>query len=272
MAIQIKFLLLLMLLIAIPIASADPPVTSVQQFTEGYIIEHSPQDYLKQNQDYTLNFFVRNISNGVIVTNTTVNCTFYMANSSGDLLLMQNVTYSSGYWNLLIKGGNFSTSGIYSYGIACNGALRGGEKVSAWEVNSIGYGLTESNSILNTTLIAILVFIFIITFIGIGMLPASNIKDEEGKLLSISYLKYLRNILWFFEWFMLIAILYISSNLAFAYLGTQLLAKFFFALFTIAMALTPVIVIVWVIWIFVSMFHDKQLQNLLNRGMFGNTI
>jgi len=91
---------------------------------------------------------------------------------------------------------------------------------------------------------------------------------KEGNLMSISYLKYLRNIFYVFEWMLFIAALYISSNLAFAYLNEELFAKILFVLFRITFGVTPIIVIVWMAWIFVSMFHDKELQKLLNRGIF----
>ena len=256
----------------LPLVCAVPPVTTVQSFAQGYVIEYAPKDYAETNHNYTVNFFVRNISNGVLINNDSTNCTFYMANSYGELLLQSNVTYSNGYWHTFIDKGNFSTSGIFPYGIACEGENLGGEATGAWEVNAVGYGLTTAAAIFDFIGIVILMFIFFITFFGINMLPARNERDEEGKLLSISYLKYFRNVLWMFEWMLIITILFVSSNLTLAFLGTQIVGKVLFMLFHISLAVTPVIVIIWFVWIIVSMFHDKQLQNLLNRGMMGGNV
>jgi len=136
------------------------------------------------------------------------------------------------------------------------------------EITYNGVELKQSQSTIYIPLFLFLIFIFIITILGIKQLPSSNTQDEEGKILSISYLKYLRPVGWFFLWILFIAMLFLSSNIAFAFLGEQLFAKILFVLFRICFGLTPVIVIVWIIWIYRQMFHDKQMQKMLNRGIF----
>ena len=79
---------------------------------------------------------------------------------------------------------------------------------------------------------------------------------------------YLRPALWFFEWMLFITLLFLTSNIAFAYLNEQMFANILFALFKITFGITPLILIVWIIWIFVEMFHDKEFQGMLNRGFF----
>ena len=263
-----KLIILLLSVLLICFVSSKPPVTSVQQFTEGFIIEHPPQDYIKQGEDYTLNFFLKNISNGVTIDNSSVTCSFFMQNELGTVILSSNVSYNGNYWELLIGGGNFPEPGIYSYGIDCEGGGLGGAEAKAFEVNSIGKELTTPQSILYGFFLTLLVLIFITNFISMGFLPDKNQKDEEGKILSINYMKYFRNVLWMTGYFLFIAITYIASNLAFAFLNEELVAQTLFIIFRISFGLAPVILIVWLIWIFVSMFHDKQFQNMLNRGIF----
>lgn len=138
----------------------------------------------------------------------------------------------------------------------------------SFKATSTGYELTTQNSLIYLGLFGIIIFIFIATFFGIGMLPNSNSKDEQGKILSINYLKYFRSTLWFVEWMLFIALMYLSSNLAFAYLGEQLFAQILFVMFRIALGVTPIIVIVWVVWFFIKFFHDLEFQKVLNRGIF----
>jgi len=260
---------LFLLLLVIPLVSAVPPVTTVQQFTAGLVIVTSPQQYLKQNTDFTVDFFVHNQSNGRHISNSTTNCSFYLAQSNGTLIINKKVNYNANdYWDIIIKGGNFSTPGQYNYGIDCHHTFLGGTTTGAFLVNPNGTELTSSRAIIYIGLIAILVFIFLTTFFGIGLLPAMNTKDAEGNILSISYLKYLRTTLWFVEWMFLIAIFYLTSNLAFAYLGEQLFAKTLFMLFQICLGLTPLIVIVWIAWILASIINDRGIRNLWERGMF----
>jgi len=262
-------LALLMVVTIMGSASAVPPFATVQEFNTGLILVTSPQQYLQQNEDFTVNFWVHNISNGAHIDNTTVSCSFYLANATGDLIVEGVVEYNvNEYWDFLILGANFSEVGEYNWGIDCHGINLGGATTGAYLVNSVGQELTESQSLLSIGLMLILILFMGVIFFGIGLLPARNTKDEEGRILSISYLKYLRSTLWFVEWMLVIAVLFIASNLAIAYLIDGLLADVFFTLFHMCFALTPLIVIVWMIWIFVSMFHDKQFQRLLNRGMF----
>jgi hypothetical protein len=101
-----------------------------------------------------------------------------------------------------------------------------------------------------------------------GFLPNSNQRDEEGKILSVVYLKYLRLPLWLFAYFLFTGIVFLSSNLAYAFLGEQMFAKILFAIYTILLSLSPLIVIVLLVSFFVRLYHDKQFQKMLNRGMF----
>jgi len=160
---------------------------------------------------------------------------------------------------------NTSDLGNYIYDYYDNS---GKVYVNDFEITYSGDSISEAQAILYIGLFAVLLFIFFVTLFGINQLPQYNQQDEEGKILSISYLKYLRPVLWFFEWMLFVAMLYLSSNVAFAYQSEQLFASILFRLFQITFGITPLIVVVWMIWIFVSMFHDKQFQKMLNRGIF----
>jgi len=194
-----------------------------------------------------------------------------------------NLTAVSNQDNFILIGENVmvKTGNIYNYSF-CNTTSLGeyiyttcgdlnGENICKsvdFEITYNGKTISSAQSIIYIVLFVVILFVFIITLFGIEKLPAYNQQDEEGKILSISYLKYFRPVLWFFEWMFIVAILYLSSNLAFAHLNEQLFAKILFAIFQIAFGITPLIVIVWMIFIFVNMFHDKQMQKMLNRGIF----
>jgi len=119
--------------------SAVPPVTQIQEFSEGFVIEPSPTIYIEQNQDYTINFFLYNISNGVVIDNKSVSCEFYLADNQGTLIHSSNVDYTT-YWNKNIAGGNFSELGHYPYGIHCNSSSLGGSYIEYFEVTPSGQG------------------------------------------------------------------------------------------------------------------------------------
>jgi len=138
----------------------------------------------------------------------------------------------------------------------------------SFEITYYGKNISTSQAILSGFMLLIFIFFMFAVVFFINKLPGSNAVDEEGRLMSINWLKYARAPLWFVEWMLLIGILFISSNLSFAYLGDELFAKTLHTLFRILFGFTPVIVIVWIGWIFTKIFHDKQMQKLLDRGIF----
>ena len=155
------FLVFTLSLFCISNISAVPPENTIIVFDNGYEIVVSPEGYLKQYEDYKLNFFLYNKSNGIYIDNSTINCSFYMANSTGDVLVYKNATYSNGYWNINILGGNFSYLEIYPYGIKCASISYGGALVGYFEVTGTG---RQGNIGLDTFLI--LIFASIIVFVG----------------------------------------------------------------------------------------------------------
>jgi len=132
--------------------------TKTQQFSTGYLIEDNPQYILKQNQNYQVNFFVYNISNGVSIAPVNAVCYFYLANNSGNVLIYTNTTYNTdGHWETTIGAGNLSELGYYGYGIKCQGSNLGGAIAGVYEVTSTGMTQPEGASFILTGL-------FLLTF------------------------------------------------------------------------------------------------------------
>ena len=148
-------------------ASAAPPVTTVQQITEGFQIIDSPQLILKLNQDYQYNFFVSNISNGALQTNISASCIFYLANSSGKIILYSKVPYvPEGYWGLDIAGANFSSIGYYAYGTRCNSTTLAGSTTGLLYVTQIGIDSSNQNFIpMILSIGGIIVIILILAYV-----------------------------------------------------------------------------------------------------------
>lgn len=139
---------------------------------------------------------------------------------------------------------------------------------TSFDVTYAGEQLTTSQGILYGSLYLVLVLFIIAVLLIMNLLPDENTKSNTGEILSISYLKYLRGTLWMVEWVMLIALLYLSSNLAFAYLSETLFATIFLTLFRVCFSLTPIVVILWVVWLIAKIIQDKEIKSMLSRGMF----
>ena len=226
----------------------------------------SAADYLphKLNEEFNL----------TISSNNATDCNLsYIQYPNGattvqNLALAQSVTS----FYMSIDAGNYTDDGITCHGVTCTDGVSSQTGSVCREVTSTGTTLTEGRSTIYIGLIAIIVFLFIAIFVGIGYLPNSNTSSEDGGLIGISYLKYFRSTLWFVEWMLLVAIFFLSSNLAYAYLGETLFADFLFAFFYITMALTPIILIIWLISFFVMIWKDRELKKLLSRGFMGGDI
>lgn len=195
---------------------------------------------------------------------SSVNVTVLNPNSS---VLVNNQQMTNGnsyaYYSLTPQ-----TFGEYVYYVFDdNGNFTSG----SFKATSTGYELNTGASIIYVGLLFLFVFIFIANFFVIGILPDSNAKDNDGKLLSISYLKYLRGGLYFLEYIFLVVILFLASNLGFAYLGETLFAQSFFVLFRIALGLAPVIIIIWFVYIIQQIATDRKFWKDMQRG-FGDSL
>jgi len=219
------------------------------------------QDYEPHKKDTDLEFS--------FTSNAAVSCNVTIGNTpSGIVIINQSSQQSGQTFNNTIFAGNFSELGNYCYNIECSDGSTIEAGSVCREVTYLGKQLSEGQALMYLGFLTLLVLVFVLNFIGMGFLPAKNTRDEEGRMLSISYMKYFRNILWMTGYFLFIGIAYVSSNLAFGFLEEELIANTLFLIFRISFMFAPIIVIVWLIWIFVSMFHDKQFQRMLNRGVF----
>ncbi len=246
-----KLLILLFLgMFLISFVSAQDARFIGQQDTDINIVEKCEQGKFPCSSSFFCNITIQNPSQTTIVLN-------------------DGMTRNETIYNYTLPSNLASDFGLYETDVFCTNYVgNNGTSNFFFKLTYNGKEITQAQSTIYIGLFIVLLFIFIITLFGINLLPRYNQQDEEGKILSISYLKYFRPVLWFFEWMLFITMMYLSSNLAFAYLNEQLFAKILFVVFQICFGLTPLIVIIWMIWIFVSMFHDKQFQKMLNRGMF----
>ena len=139
-----------------------------------------------------------------------------------------------------------------------------------FDITYTGDSLNTQKSILYVALLFVLLFFFILIIYFSGKLPSSEVRSDSGELLDINGLKYIGSVLIFADWMILIAIFYVTSSLAFAYLGEVLLAQIFFMFYKVCFRLTLPIIVVWFIWIFYQIFKDKKLRRMLEHGIAPN--
>lgn len=202
-------------------------------------------------------------------SNNATTCNISTANTPyGVITINQDSTKAGQTFNNTIAGGNFSEIGNYCFNIQCSDGNKIATGSLCRDITYLGKQLSGARAGLYIGLLGLLILIFFLNFFGMGFLPSRNQRDEEGRIMSINYLKYFRNVLWMTGYFLFIGIIYIASSIAFAFLEEELIAKTLFMIFRVSFMMAPLVVIVWMVFIFASMFHDKKFQGMLNRGIF----
>lgn len=158
-----------------------------------------------------------------------------------------------GTYTIVAQGdnGDLNDIGFYQFVITPNG-----EQISTGQ--SVAYII----------FFFVLISLMLVVPFIINKLPAMNTRDEEGKIIQVNYLKYLRSSLWFAEYMLFTAFIFIAGNVAKAYLTAPLMGEMLMTMFFILMGLALPIVVVWFIWIFAKAMEDKEIKQLLNRGIF----
>jgi hypothetical protein len=170
-------LIFFFLILVLPLALAVPPITTTQQFTTGYEIGIPQDNVLKVGQDYSFEFHVYNISNGVPKV-SGIMCLFHLYDSSGkhQLEMWQGTADHNFDYGFDVAGANF-TVGEYYYTVQCNNSALGGFHSAVIEVTSTGLDISW--------MMLLILYAFAIIFMF-----ASIITDEEF-LLYISGIMFL---------------------------------------------------------------------------------
>lgn len=165
------FIFLIIGFFLISFVSAQPPFEEgASFFTSGLVIEFSQLDVHELNKNITFNAHVFNISNGVIITNTSANCFFHLFKEDGSHLI-NNIIMPFDVigqdWEIIIDKGNFTKSEEYSYLIVCNTSKLGGFVSVGFDITPSGakaINAGEGSSLLGIFLTLILAIIFFLCF------------------------------------------------------------------------------------------------------------
>jgi|TARA_Y100000296_G_scaffold45780_1_gene52460 hypothetical protein len=138
---------------------------------------------------------------------------------------------------------------------------------TTFSATSSGFELNIQRAIIFIGMFFILIFLFLANAIGIPLLPSRNVVSENGDILGISRLKYVRIILFGTAWFLFIALMFTSSNVALAYLGSTLFGDLFFVIYQIMFKITPLMITLLLLWIIWNAINDRELKSILERGI-----
>lgn len=136
-----------------------------------------------------------------------------------------------------------------------------------FEVTGTGFSFTQSRSSFTFVILGTLMFLFLLTIYSIPKIPRGNTTDDYGMLMSINHLKYLRPVLYCIAWIILIGIVFTTSNVALAYMGTEMFGQLLFSIYQVMFWITIPGVFIWFIFIVVQIFRDAEMKRMLERGI-----
>jgi hypothetical protein len=159
-----NFLLIFILLFSITLISAVPPVTTTQQFTEGYNIQIPQDNILKVNEPYIFEFHVFNISNGQPKT-SGISCDLHLYDNLGNNLFTgtDNSADTYGDYTFNLTKGNFSKVDNYYYFVRCNSSSLGGFSESILNITPSGNGGSPANI---AFFILVIALVYGVTLVG----------------------------------------------------------------------------------------------------------
>ena len=174
---------------------------------------------------------------------------------------------NNGLFNITFNDSQISALGDYSWDMFCCDSGDCGEAHGNFYITKDGFPLSQDKALIYLGMLALLIILFFTIIVYAGRLPSSNNTSEDGYLLSINKLKYLRAVLYVLSWGILLAIVFISSNVSYLFLESELMGDVFFMFYRIMMVLSLPMVIIWILYIFYNIFQDKEVKNMLERGV-----
>jgi len=194
-------------------------------------------------------------------------CNFTRVNYGGDIIFSNiEATEDGTHYSFLIEGSNLTTKDTLTYCYSCGNADRKETGCINVPITYNGHSLTTQTAILYLGLIVFLIFMMGILFMFLGFLP-TDVRDDQGFVLEVSKLAYVRPVIKGLIWVLLTSIVFIASNVAIAYLDTGLLGSFLFSIFTIMMLSNLVIIPLCIIAMIQRITLSKDMLGMIERGV-----
>jgi len=200
--------------------------------------------------------------------NNCTDCNFTRAKYPNGTNVLSNLEAikDGTYYYYDVLGGDLTEIGTYSYCYDCGNSAERATGCLDFELTYNGHQLNTERSLIYLGFIAFLSVLFIYCFYLINHLP-DDTRDDDGYILSFSNLKHLRPILYAFAWALLLGIVFLSSNVAIAYLPFAMFGDFLFMIFKLMFIFTIIAIPVWFVYFFVGIFKHKEMKRMLERGV-----
>ena len=197
---------------------------------------------------------------------TDVNFTRVMG-PNNQTILSNIVANSDGtYYYYSLDKGNLTEQGLYRYCYDGGNSDTRATGCNDFLISYTGKDLTLESAIIYISLMGFLSFLFILLLTSISWIP-NHKTNENGMLVEMSSLAYIKPIVVGCCWIILMAMLFLSAELGIAYTDGQGLGILLFRAWQILMGLTIVMLPLWIIGIVQMWARNKTTQDLIERGV-----
>lgn len=136
-----------------------------------------------------------------------------------------------------------------------------------FEITYTGYKLTTEQVYIYMAGLLFLLILALSFIYMISKINPENNKDQSGMIVSINMTKHLRAILGVGIWILGLASLFIFANLGIAFLPNSMIGTLFFKFYQIMFWITIIGIPIYIIFIIIKAFKDKEMQKLIERGV-----
>lgn len=208
--------------------------------------------------------YICTLNNQIPSASAIFNISIYYPNGTAMIENVGTTPLGSGSFTYTTS---FSEQGIYKVKMFCSDGTYSYSDEGSYKINYTGEEISNEQTYVYILALIFLVAVIFGTGFIINILPSADSMDVIGNIIQVSWLKYLRPVLWVFIWGLSLSIVFILSNLGIAYLSNPMIGNLFFVIYQIMFYITIIAVPIYFIWIFVKIAQDKEMQRMINRGI-----
>jgi len=238
----------------------------------GIIVNTLVYDVVKLNKDMVVYMTPYEIS-GKTLDNESVVCRLGIVSPDGARLYL--ITDADGdfdyisdgdIWVATIPGTFLNETGTYLLNWDCQQTLRGGYFNSYVEVTTSGESLTEGEAIVYSTMVVFLISFFIFMLFIYYKIPDHS-RDDDGFVLNVSKLAYLKPVMLGLCWILLTSVMFIIANISIGYLDSIMVGTFLFTIFQLMAWSNLIIIPLAIIFMIQRIVMSKEMLGLIERGV-----
>jgi len=206
-------------------------------------------------------------NNGTFCSPTaTCNATITSPNSSiviDNKLMTNNVAYH----NISLSSNDVNVLGIYTVDMTCVDSSLNGANTFYFKITPSGDEISTAQGLVYSVLFVLTVVVLMLTLYGSFRFPWKNNRNEDGEVIGVNELKYLKLFCVAFSYVLLILINWMAYTLAYGYLSFNFMANFFYTIYWILLSLAVPLLVILVVIVIVKFIDDKKIWDAFGRGI-----